>query len=114
MWLGYSLGSLGLTFPPRIPCDFLNYMPNISFVIGGRPFDLEPSDYFISRDGTMCWNQINQDPIMQSNRFKSRVDSSFENAMTLLHFGSTWFRKFLTVHDIANKRVGISKYQQTN
>jgi hypothetical protein len=78
-----------------VPCSSIPTMPDITFNIGGIPYTLTPTDYTISDEGVICLFAM------------AGIDIPAP-AGPLWILGDVFMRKFYTVFDAGNKRVGFA------
>lgn len=77
-----------------VDCSALESLPNVKFVISGKTFELEPSDYIMNID----------------NDGYNVCMSSFTNSVgsSLWILGDVFIGKFYTEFDLGNNRVGFA------
>lgn len=87
-----TVGAHGLRGDYFVLCSHKSKMPNIDITMGGANFTLTPDDYVIA-DGPLCLVGI------------TGIDVPAE---ALWIMGDTFMRKYFTVFDAGNKRVGFA------
>lgn len=96
-YIGATMGDFGYT----IDCSTMSSLPNISFVIEGRDFQLRPDDYImkiINEGTTVCL-------------------SGFEGVSLgsrLWIMGDVFIGRFYTIFDLGKKRLGFAEAKSNN
>ncbi|KAF6212056.1 hypothetical protein GE061_012574 [Apolygus lucorum] len=80
-----------LPIPLSVECDLIEWLPNITFVINGEDFVLQPADYII-KDDSDCYSGFTS----------GDMDDSFSWIL-----GDVFLGKFYTVFDVDHKRFGL-------
>eukprot|EP00792_Barthelona_sp_PAP020_P005808 TRINITY_DN2807_c2_g2_i1.p1 TRINITY_DN2807_c2_g2~~TRINITY_DN2807_c2_g2_i1.p1 ORF type:complete len:365 (-),score=87.01 TRINITY_DN2807_c2_g2_i1:27-1121(-) len=76
-------------------CRNLPHLPNVSFTINGNLFTLGPNDYVIKV------TQYGQQQCMSGF-------SAFDNSQGMIILGDVFLRKFYSIYDMQNSRIGLA------
>jgi saccharopepsin len=81
-----------------VPCASVSGLPNLDFTLGGKTYTLEPKDYIINAENTICLlGMVGID--------ESRIPSPIGPFWIL---GDIFIRQFYTVFDFGQQRVGFA------
>lgn len=86
-------------------CSNKDQQPNVTFSIEGQSYVLTPKDYILETDVTSyrnLWGTVGSSVFCESGLRTSDISPGYL-------FGSIWTRKFYTVFDYGNQRVGFAE-----
>ncbi|KAH8550112.1 aspartic peptidase domain-containing protein [Umbelopsis sp. PMI_123] len=86
-----------------VPCSAVKSLPNISFVMNGKKFQLTPSQYMLPKYLNEYWGARDRDVCLS---FIYSTDMSYSGYDMLL--GQKFLENYVSVYDGENNRIGLA------